>query len=157
MRCLDLRANLIETEGIIELFEALKNNLSMFNLDMNENPGLTQKLHRQLALQMLANYTKVGQNIQLENRKQWKDEQRFFNAKLLVVEIPTKMIKTYAKKLEHIRNNCFEKNIRPASARSTRRSASQTTFNFATSKRAASAKRQSSVRRKSVSKPQSPK
>ena len=74
MRCLDLRANLIETEGIIELFEALKNNLSMFNLDLNENPGLTQKLHRQLALQMLANYTKVGQNIQLENPNQWEDE-----------------------------------------------------------------------------------
>ena len=54
----------------------------------------------------------------LENPEQWKEEQRFFNSKLLIVEIPTKMINSYAKKLENIRNNCFDKPDRPASVRS---------------------------------------
>ena len=46
MRCLDLRSNLIEEEGVTELYESLKNNLSMYNLNLCYNPGLTKKLHR---------------------------------------------------------------------------------------------------------------
>ena len=45
---------------------------------------------------------------QLESPQSWKAEQKYFNPKLLIVEIPTRMIKTYARKLENIRNNCFE-------------------------------------------------
>ena len=90
-----------------ELYDALKDNSSLFNLDLRQNEGLTQKLHRLLALKMLSNYTRSGQIAQQESPESWQDDQRFFNPKLLIVEIPTRMIKTYARKLESIRNNCF--------------------------------------------------
>ena len=53
---------------------------------------------------MLANYTKAGQKIQKSNPELWKEEQKYFNAKLLVVEIPPNMVKSYARKLERIKN-----------------------------------------------------
>ena len=74
MRCLNLRANDFDEEAVADLHEVLKSNFTMFNLDLRENPGLTPKLHRLLALKMLANYTRVGQNVQLENPSFWKAE-----------------------------------------------------------------------------------
>jgi hypothetical protein len=65
-------------------------------------------MHRLIALKMLSNYTRSGQIAQKESPHQWKSEQKYFNPKLLIVEIPTRMIKTYARKLENIRNNCFD-------------------------------------------------
>ena len=129
-RALSLRANNLDTESVEELYDALKDNGSMFNLDLRQNPGLSQKLHRLLALKMLSNYTRSGQLAQQESPEMWKEEQRFFNPKLLIVEIPTRMIKTYARKLENIRNNCFvdqpqnrsqsTQNLRSRSAKSLR-------------------------------------
>ena len=116
MRCLNLGANEFDEEAVGEFHEGMKSNYSVFNLDLRENPGLTQKLHRQLALRMLKNYTRVGQDTKLEDPEAWKAEQRYFNSKLLIVEIPNNMFKVYAKKLEAIRNNCFDRWDRPSSA-----------------------------------------
>ena len=59
-RCLSLRANNLDAEAVGELYDALRDNASMFNLDLRQNPGLTQKMHRLLALKMLSNYTRAG-------------------------------------------------------------------------------------------------
>lgn len=106
-RALNLRANNLCTEAVSELYDALKDNATIFNLDLRQNPGLSQKMHRLLALKMLQNYTKSGQMASVECPETWKLEQKYFNPKLLIVEIPTRMIKTYARKLEDIRNTCF--------------------------------------------------
>lgn len=63
LRALDLRGNDLCLEGVEELYDALKDNDSIFNLDLRQNPGLSQKLHRLLALKMLQNYTLIGQTI----------------------------------------------------------------------------------------------
>ena len=63
LRSLDLRGNDMCTEAVEELYDALKDNDSIFNLDLRQNPGLSQKLHRLLALKMLQNYTLIGQTI----------------------------------------------------------------------------------------------
>lgn len=59
-RCLSLRGNDLDYEAVKELYEALKDNSSIFNLDLRQNDGLTQKLHRLLALKMLSNYTRAS-------------------------------------------------------------------------------------------------
>ena len=53
LRCLNLRANAFDEEAVREIHDGMKNNFSIFNIDLRHNPGFTQKLHRQLALQML--------------------------------------------------------------------------------------------------------
>jgi hypothetical protein len=40
-RCLCLRANNLDSEAVAELYDALKDNASMFNLDLRQNPGLS--------------------------------------------------------------------------------------------------------------------
>jgi len=40
-RCLILRANNLDSEAVAELYDALKDNASMFNLDLRQNPGLS--------------------------------------------------------------------------------------------------------------------
>ena len=63
---------------------------------------------------MLANYTRASQLAEDQDPSMWKSEQRHFNPKLLIVEIPARMIKTYARKLENIRKNCFDQNTTAA-------------------------------------------
>ena len=46
MRCFNFRANEFDEEAVKEFHDAMKGNLSIFNLDLRDNPGLTQKLHR---------------------------------------------------------------------------------------------------------------
>ena len=41
MRELNLRANNLDVEAVAELNEALKDNWTIFNLDLRHNPGLT--------------------------------------------------------------------------------------------------------------------
>jgi len=75
LRALNLRGNLIDEEGVRELHLSMKSNNSLMNLDLRENPGLSPVWHRKIALQMLNNYTKVGQVIQLSEFPQlWKKE-----------------------------------------------------------------------------------
>lgn len=105
LRSLDLRGNLIEQEMVDELYQAFKENESLFNFDLRENPGYHSKYARTFALKMLANYTKIGYEYQVSESPGWKNEAIFFNQKLLVVEIPTGMVDSYAKKLEQIKGN----------------------------------------------------
>lgn len=60
LRSLDLRGNLIDSQMIEELYQAFKENESLFNFDLRENPGYEKKYARTFALKMLANYTKIG-------------------------------------------------------------------------------------------------
>lgn len=72
MRAIDLRANLIEAEWIDELYSAFKDNETLFNVDLRENPGFQKRHARMFALKMLANYTKTGYEFQQENPLAWK-------------------------------------------------------------------------------------
>ena len=60
MLALNLKSNLIENEHAIELIQALRDNKTLFNLDLRENIGIMQKVYRKLALKLLASYTNVG-------------------------------------------------------------------------------------------------
>ena len=60
LRCIDLRGNRIDSRMTEELYNAFKNNESLFNFDLRENPGFTTRHARTFALKMLANYTKTG-------------------------------------------------------------------------------------------------
>ena len=60
-RCISFKANNLNAEAVAELYDALKDNGALFNLDLRMNPGLSQKMHRLLALKMLSNYTRAGQ------------------------------------------------------------------------------------------------
>ena len=46
LRSFNFRANEFDEEAVKEFHDAMKGNLSIFNLDLRDNPGLTQKLHR---------------------------------------------------------------------------------------------------------------
>ena len=40
-RCINLRANNFDSEALGEIFDAFKDNVSIFNLDLRQNPGLS--------------------------------------------------------------------------------------------------------------------
>ena len=40
-RSINLRGNKLDTEAVMELYDALKDNNAMYNLDLRQNPGLT--------------------------------------------------------------------------------------------------------------------
>jgi hypothetical protein len=58
LRCIDFRGNKIQAKEIDELYAAFKDNDTLFNIDLRENPGFTEKMARTFALKMLANYTR---------------------------------------------------------------------------------------------------
>jgi hypothetical protein len=55
MRSIDLRNNNITDHWVSELIKVMKTNITLTNMDLRENPGLTQKHHRTLALHLLKN------------------------------------------------------------------------------------------------------
>ena len=55
MRSVDLKNNNIGEYRVQELIKVLDTNISMTNIDLRENPGFTNKHHRQLALSLLKN------------------------------------------------------------------------------------------------------
>jgi hypothetical protein len=60
LRCLDFRGNRILAKEIDELYSSFKENDTLFNVDLRENPGLSEKMARTFALKMLANYTRIS-------------------------------------------------------------------------------------------------
>jgi hypothetical protein len=86
-----MRGNRIEAREIDELYDAFRENETLFNIDLRENPGLNDRMARTFALKMLANYTKVS-NQPFKDYKAWQREAKYFNAQLLVVEIPQEMV-----------------------------------------------------------------
>jgi hypothetical protein len=108
LRSLDLRGNLINSDMIEELYNAFKDNESLFNFDIRENPGFEQKYGRTFALKMIANFTKVAYEYQKTNLPGWKNETEFFNPKFFEVEIPQTKVDSYAKKLKLINTNNIE-------------------------------------------------
>lgn len=55
MRSIDLRNNNISESWISEFVKLMKTNTTLTNVDLRENHGLTQRLHRELALALLKN------------------------------------------------------------------------------------------------------
>jgi hypothetical protein len=66
VRSIDLRNNNIGEEWISELVKVMRTNTTLTNLDLRENPGLTQKLHRGLALHLLKNIQELKEKGELE-------------------------------------------------------------------------------------------
>ena len=60
IRSLDLRGNRLESQEINDIEDTVKQNESLFNIDLTLNPGFTPKNARTLALKMLTNYTRAG-------------------------------------------------------------------------------------------------
>lgn len=63
MRSLVLRANCIGTKGVKTVRKLLKQNNSLFSVDLRGNQGLCPKLNREIAISLLENYTRAGQYI----------------------------------------------------------------------------------------------
>jgi hypothetical protein len=82
---LNLRSNLITNEQAVEFLACLNSNETLFNLDIRDNESMQPKFNRKLALKLLSSYTKVGQ---LTPEVYWAKEQHYFNADILVVQIP---------------------------------------------------------------------
>ena len=79
------------------------------NLDLRENHGLSAKLHRQIAVKLLENYTYICQHFQ-ENypKDKWFQEEKYFNPKLLkAVYIPKNLIASYDRKLQQMSEDCL--------------------------------------------------
>jgi len=70
-----------------EIYDSFKENDTLFNIDLRENPGFSEKTARMFALKMLANYTRIS-NEYYKDFKILKEEAEYFNPKLLLVEIP---------------------------------------------------------------------
>ena len=66
IRSVDLRNNNIGEEWVGELIKVMKTNTTLTNMDLRENPGLTQKLHRGLALHLLRNIQDLREKGELE-------------------------------------------------------------------------------------------
>lgn len=55
MRSVDLKNNNINDEWVEEFVKLMNSNTTLTNVDLRENPGLTLKFHRRLALTLLRN------------------------------------------------------------------------------------------------------
>lgn len=55
MRSIDLKNNEISEYWVNEFVKLLDSNISLTNLDLRENPGLTKRLHRELAISLIQN------------------------------------------------------------------------------------------------------
>jgi hypothetical protein len=71
----------------------LKQNNTLFSIDLRGNKGLCPKINREIALNLLENYTRAGQYmLKGYGESAWIQEQRYFDQKLLIVEIPSNLI-----------------------------------------------------------------
>lgn len=107
LRSIDLRNNNIGEYWVSELIKVMKTNCTLTNMDLRENPGLTQKLHRGLALHLLKNIQELkekGELEELENPEQStinrnhvlhredsiEIKSKFVKSDVLTIEIPKK-------------------------------------------------------------------
>jgi hypothetical protein len=127
LRCLDLRGNLIQENIIQELLASFKENETLFNFDLRENPGFTPKYEREFALKMLANYGRAKQECEQFDDRAWRDEADFANWQLFDVKIPKELLESYSRKLNLINTKrteqlVFTESSMVESARSSRAS-----------------------------------
>jgi hypothetical protein len=108
---INLRSNNFDNDHANVLISYLKDNHTLFNLDLRDNLKLKAKAFRKLAIKLLANYTNMV-NFHLQNHvapnqvafeDQCTKDARLFDTGLLAVQIPKRMVPKYAKKLEAIK------------------------------------------------------
>ncbi|CDW75504.1 UNKNOWN [Stylonychia lemnae] len=111
LRSIDLRNNKISPHWVEEFVKLMKSNGSLTNIDLRENPGLTIKLHRKLALGLLRNIQDLKEKGELELDSQDgtnEDESeeikgKFVKFNVFTVEIPQKFMKKFSQKLMAIK------------------------------------------------------
>jgi len=113
VRSINLRSNAIGDKGVKAIKKMFRHNKTIFSVDLRGNEGLSgekgEVLHRQIAVQLLANYTRAGQyTLKNYGETAWLQEQLFFDYKLLIVKIPDTLLEKYSKKLENIRQRFIE-------------------------------------------------
>ena len=100
-RQLNLRANQLDNEGIKELKEVMFENNTLLNLDVRQNPGLTDTLHQTLYLLMLKNQRRAQLHSPIDNTKY------FYPVKIKELNIPKSVMTTFLDKVEQIMNKKY--------------------------------------------------
>lgn len=123
MRNIDLRNNNISSHWTGEFVKLMRNNSALTNLDMRENPGINQKMHRDLALALLRNIQNLKEKgeLELENPEDQINDNdsleiksKFVKSDVLTIEIPKKcnlfiilfiaVLKKFSQKVMEIKN-----------------------------------------------------